>query len=214
MFNRAYPLVLLVGSIFFTSAAQADSIYNFDGDTSGTTTPFTDLSSEVYATFSGQVPNAFIVEPVGVPNPYAGLSGNILAENGAAGVTNQALTISLNNLNFSGIVFNFVVDATTPTPLNLSSYFNGTLVGTGTATEPVPTGNRLPEGVMDFYINDQYVPPGRPFTFNSLVISTAASGFAVDNLDIMPEPGSFSLVGVVLSAAALVLLLRRKARLQ
>lgn len=182
----------------FVSLAHADVIgtFNFDNDAVGMTTPFTDTSNGISATFTSPAdPGAFTI----APSVFQALSGNVLGS--AFGGANQ-LDINFNaQLTAATLVF-ATSDFGTPQPFELEAFENGNPVGSATATGVVPAGFIFPEGEIAF--------EGQ--AFNSIVLSTPNSpGFAIDSVEVAeaPEPGTASLILLGALAAFAPTVLRR-----
>jgi hypothetical protein len=190
------PLVLLC------AAANADVIFNFDSDTLGTSTSFEDTVDGLSATFSSSAdPGGFVL----YPTMFDTLTGNVLGDPGPAFADNLALGVTFSH-DLSAITLDFATaDFVTPSPFTLTAYENSTLVGFSTVTGQFPSGFSFPEGEISFN-----------GTFNNIVLSSTATDFAVDNLDVIPttstpEPRSISLLLAALFLPCAALLARRKA---
>lgn len=180
------------------AAANAGAIFNFDTDALGTTTAFTDTNNGVSATFASAAdPGGFVI----YPSIFDTLTGNVLGDPGPAGVDGLALNIDFNQ-PLAGIQLDFATsDLGTPSPLTLTAYENGALVGSDTQFGQVPGGFLFPEGAISFHGG----------VFNQIVISSTAADFAVDNINVTsaPEPGTAALIGIGLILPSLLLLRRR-----
>jgi hypothetical protein len=133
------------------------------------------------------------------------LTGNVLGDPGPAFADNLALGVTFSH-DLSAITLDFATaDFVTPSPFTLTAYENSTLVGFSTVTGQFPSGFSFPEGEISFN-----------GTFNNIVLSSTATDFAVDNLDVIPttstpEPRSISLLLAALFLPCAALLARRKA---
>jgi hypothetical protein len=190
IFNKS--LSLLLPTVLLCAAANASTIFNFDDDTLGTSTTFTDTVDGLSATFSSSAdPGGFVV----YPSMFETLTGNVLGDPGPASANNLDLDINFSQ-NLSAITLDFATaDFSTPSPFTLTAYENNTLVGSDTSTGQFLSGFTFPEGEISF-----------DGTFNNVVLSSTAADFAVDNIDVIrmaeaPEPGDVSLlvIGLFLS---------------
>lgn len=183
-----------------SAGASASTIFNFDGDSPGTSTTFTDTVSGLSATFSSAAdPGGFVV----YSSMFETLTGNVLGDPGPAGQDNLNLDVAFSS-ELDAIVLDFATsDFITPSPLTLSAYQNSQLVGSTTTSGMFLGGFFFPEGEVAF----------NGANFNNIVISSTATDFAVDNINVnaVPEPGPLSLVtvGLVFLVAGS---LRRKGR--
>lgn len=172
----------------FCTMANAATIFNFDNDTVGTTTTFTDTVGNLSATFSSSVPGAYSVQQ----SFFSTLTGNILG----SPANNGPLTIDFNS-NLSAISLLFATaDFNTPSPFTLAAYEGNTLVGSTTSAGMFLAGFLFPEGEIAF----------SGATFNSVVLSSPANGFAIDNVQAAaatPEPRYTWLLGIVLLAVGI-----------
>jgi hypothetical protein len=187
-------MLLLSVAGLMAGMANAATVFNFDQDSLGTSTTFTDTVNGLSATFSSASdPGGFVI----YSSMFETLTGNVLGDPGPAGQDNLAL-----NIGFSGeldaVVLDFATsDFTTPSPLTLSAYQNSQLVGSTTSTGMFLDGFTFPEGEIAF----------DGAAFDAITISSAATDFAVDNITVneAPEPGPFSMAaaGLIVLAAAL-----------
>jgi hypothetical protein len=188
------PLVLLC------AAANASAIFNFDGDAPGTSTTFTDTVNGISATFfSSADPGGFTV----YPSMFETLNGNVLGDPGPAFMDNLTLGVDFSQ-DLAAITLDFATsDFITPSPLTITAYENGALVGSATSTGQFLPGFDFPEGEITFAGG----------FFNQLVISSTATDFAVDNLNVIaaPEPGTFALLGASLLLSGIPAIRRRNA---
>jgi hypothetical protein len=175
------------------AAGSMTAVFNFDNDTPGTSTTFTDTSNGISATFSSSAdPGGFVI----YPTMFETLTGNVLGDPGPAGLDNLALDIAFSQ-DLSAIELDFATaDFFSPSPLTVNAYENGTLVGSNTFPGQFLPGFTFPEGEIAFSGSN----------FNQVVISTTATDFAVDNINVAaaspaPEPSTDLLVGAGLLVA-------------
>lgn len=198
IFSKSIQLLLAAGAL--CAAANASIIFNFDGDSLGTSTNFTDTVNGLSATFSSTAdPGGFVV----YPSIFETLTGNVLGDPGPAGLDNLALSVTFSQ-NLSAVTLDFATaDFATPSPLTISAYENTRPAGSASATGSFLSGFSFPEGEIAF--------TGGPF--NQLVISSTATDFAVDNINVItaaPEPAVSALFGAGLLALSMPSLRRRK----
>jgi hypothetical protein len=182
-------------------SANAATVFNFDGDSLGTSTSFTDTVDGLSATFSSPAdPGGFIV----YASMFSAVNGHVIGDPGPAGANNLALSITFSQ-NIGALTLDFATaDFGSPSPLTLTAYENSNLVGSASATGNVPGGFLFPEGQVSF----------NGGTFNQLVVSSSAPDFAVDNINATaaPEPAPVALFGVSLLAFGIPALRRRSTR--
>jgi hypothetical protein len=188
----ALSTVLLAASTVVLRAGTVT--FNFDSDTVGTATVFTDTVGGLSATFSSSGdPGGFGVEPTF----FSTLTGNALLDPGPAGANNLTLDIVFSAPQ-SGIIMDFATNSEAGVPFDVSALNNGSGVGSSSATGSIPGGFLFPEGVITF----------NSAVFNEVVLSApAALDFAIDNVTVTaaaPEPGSISLLGFGLSCLAVI----------
>jgi hypothetical protein len=194
-------LRLFTATTLLCAAANATTVFNFDNDSIGTTTTFTDTVSGLSATFSSSAdPGGFII----YASMFDTLTGNVLGDPGPAGanylglVVNFSQTLSAIDLNFATADFN------TPSPFTLTAYENGNQVGSNTSSGQFLRGFTFPEGAIAF----------SGANFNEVVLTTAAADFAVDNITVntasttgdptaTPEPSAMALIGAGLVALSI-----------
>jgi hypothetical protein len=193
---RLSQLLLLAA---FALTAHAATILNFDTDAIGTTTQFTDTVNGLSATFSSPAdPGGFEIEP----SIFQALTGNVLGDPGTAFANNIPLTITFNqDLSALGAVF-ATADFGAPSPFTLTAFLGSTQVGTVSATGIVPIGFSFPEGEIAF--------EGSPF--NSVVFSSPAPDFAIDDVAVAtaPEPALNAMVGFALICLGAVCTRRKR----
>jgi hypothetical protein len=191
---------LWVPMVVLCAAANASTIFNFDSDTLGTSTTFTNTVDGLSATFSSSAdPGGFVV----YPSMFETLTGNVLGDPGPASVDNLDLDVSFSQ-DLSAIVLDFATaDFITPSPFTITAYENSTVVGSSTSTGQFLSGFTFPEGEISF-----------DGTFNKIVLSSTSPDFAIDNLNVIPtpEPGDVSLlvIGLFLSCLPFTAFLRRR----
>jgi MYXO-CTERM domain-containing protein len=188
-------------SIGLCATATAATIFNFDADNQGTSTTFTDTVNGLSATFSSpSSPGSFSVQP----SFFATLTGNVLG--GPLFQSNVALDINFSaNLSAIDLLF-ATADFNTPSPFTLAAYEGNTPVGSNTLPGMFLPGFTFPEGEIAF----------SGANFNSVVLSTTAPNFAIDNVQVAPgtaatpEPHSVWLAAAGLMALASSALRRRR----
>jgi len=182
------------------AAANASIVFNFDGDSLGASTTFTDTVDGLSATFSSSAdPGGFVV----YPTMFETLTGNVLGDPGPAFADNLALDVGFSE-NLSAIELDFATsDFITPSPFTVTAYENSALVGSTTSTGQFLSGFNFPEGEIAF----------AGAAFNQVVISSAATDFAVDNINVnpTPEPGTLTSIGAGLLLLVIGSVRRRKA---
>ncbi len=202
---KPFAAKLFAALALCSAAAHAETIavFNFDNDTPGASTTFTDTNNGVSATFSSSDdPGGFVI----YPSIFETLTGNVLGDPGPAGANDIALDIDFSQ-SLSAIVLDFATaDFSSASPLTITAYDNTTEVGSNTSTGEFLSGFTFPEGEIAF---DEG-------TFNNVVISTSSPDFAVDNIEVAtaaaaPEPGTLTMftAGLLLAGVGM---LRRRAR--
>jgi MYXO-CTERM domain-containing protein len=193
--------IAVLGSVF-CAMTQAATVFNFDNDTVGTSTAFTDTVGGISATFtSPNVPGAFSVQQ----SFFETLTGNVLGSPGPAFQNDVPLSITFSSdLSAISLVF-ATADFNTPSPLTLAAYEGTTLVGSNTLAGMFLPGFTFPEGEIAF----------SGANFNSIVLSTPAPNFAIDQVVVAaaaatPEPYSDWLLGLGLVAVGVPALRRRR----
>jgi hypothetical protein len=190
IFNHTCKLLFAACAI--GAAANASTIFNFDGDSLGTSTTFTDTVGGLSATFSSPGdPGGFVI----YPTIFDTLTGNVLGDPGPAGLDDLSLTVAFSQ-DLSAVSLDFATsDFNAASPLTLTAYQNAQMIGSIQAMGTVPDGFFFPEGQIGFSSG----------AFNRIVISTTAPDFAVDNIAATiatPEPALFPLLGLALAAIA------------
>jgi hypothetical protein len=179
------------------AAARADTlaVFNFDSDTPGTSTTFTDTDNGISATFSSSAdPGGFVV----YPSIFETLTGNVLGDPGPAGANGIPLDIDFSQ-NLSAITLDFATaDFSAASPLTITAYENTNLVGSNTSVGEFLSGFTFPEGEIAF----------DGATFNNVVISSSSPDLAVDNIEVAtaaasPEPGTLTMIASGLLLAAI-----------
>lgn len=192
---------LLLAAAFGMAAHASVITFNFDADAVGTSTQFTDTVNGLSATFSSPAdPGGFTIQPT----IFQALNGNVLGDPGPLGTMDIPLTIDFNQ-TLSAIALVFATgDFGTPSPFTLSAFFNGTQVGTVSATGVVPGGFLFPEGEIAF---------SGP-AFNSVVLTTTAPTFAIDQVAAAqaPEADAVLLTGLGFALLGLGRFLKRISR--
>jgi len=184
--GKGIGLAVIVFVCAFTSSSVfADTIFNFNSDLIGTSTPFTDTVSGLGATFtSSHDPGGFAV----TPTFFSTLTGNVLLDPGPAQLNNLTLTI-LFSAEQASISMNFATNSVLGVPFHLDVFDGTSAVGGATASGVIPPGFFFPEGTISFSGS----------TFNRVVLSApTAPHFAIDNVSVnaaaVPEPSSLSLL--------------------
>jgi hypothetical protein len=198
IFNKSARLFLPM--VLLSAAANASVFnFNFDGDNPGTSTTFTDTVGGLSATFSSSAdPGGFVV----YPTMFETLTGNVLGDPGPAFMDNLALDVSFSQ-SLSAIELNFATsDFVSPSLFTISAYQNSHLVGSVSSTGRFLSGFTFPEGEIAF----------EGAAFNNVVISSAATDFAVDNINVAttPEPGFLAPLGIGLSLLGIFSIRRGK----
>ncbi len=187
----------VVCALLAAPGAARAAIIDFGAAPAGVT-PFSLPLGNVTARFSAAAdPAAFAV----VPTRFATLGDQILQD---AGFTPSALTIQ-----FSAPVPDFSAafatdDAGLATPLLLTAYRGGDVVGEARASGTVPAGFFYPEGAIGFSGS----------LFDRVVLDAGAAAFAVGRIEVtgsrtdIPEPGTTGLLGAGVLALGLA---RRRA---
>jgi hypothetical protein len=187
-------LLLIAGLV---PVLKADSIFNFDGDATGTVTPFSTSNNNLtasFAAFDGATPqpNGFSVWNNAFVN-FAG--GNNLYETadipGLPNYTNLTLQILFSS-PVNSVTFPFALNAPGGSTLTLTAFSGGTQIGQIVSGPSTPFGNSYSYGTLAFN-------PGQ--TFDELQLGNAFE-FAIDDLATtnvtpvsgVPEPASVALM--------------------
>ncbi len=197
-------LWILAAALLTGSAAQATTLFDFEADTPGTATQFTDTVNGLSATFfSPADPGGFAIQPT----IFATLTGNVLGDPGPSFQQNLALTVDFSSM-LSAITLVFATaDFGTPSPFRLDAYNGANLVGTASSAGIVPAGLIFPEGEIAFSGGN----------FNSVVFSSDAPTFAIDNVLVAtaaqaPEPGTGAMLLSACACLAVSAIRRRTPR--
>lgn len=183
-------LVVLCGSVLCGSVSAA-TVFTFDSDPNGQSTAFTDTVGGLSVTFSSpNDPGGFSIGP----SFFSTLTGQILADPGPANVNSIPLRLSFSSL-LTDVSLLFATNSNGPVPITLMAYLGGTggtLVGTSTVSGTIPNGFTFPEGSISFSGS----------VFDTIVLSSGAQDFAIDNVSatVVPEPGQLGMVALGLAA--------------
>lgn len=185
---------LLAATAAFGIIAHAGTVvFDFEADSVGTATRFTDTVNGLSATFSSPAdPGGFVIQPT----IFQALNGNVLGDPGPAGANDIPLDIGFSSpLAAISLVF-ATADFGPPSPLTLTAFNGNTQVGMAPATGIVPAGFIFPEGEIAF--------EGAPF--DRVELSTAAPDFAIDQVAAVatPEPSALWIAGLGLIALGAV----------
>ncbi len=179
--RRRWAVYGLVGCLWFTTSSQAavidlspqlDAVSPFQVSLGGVTVSFSAAPDT----------GAFAV----VPTQFATLGPVVLVN---ADFVTSTLTISLSRAlqNFSASFATF--DLGPPTPLTLTAFNKGALVGSLSVVGAVPAGFVYPEGTIGF----------SAAPFDQIVLADAAtSSFAIGNVAV-PEPASLAVAAMGLA---------------
>jgi hypothetical protein len=178
-FRVLFLLALVLGTV---PVARADAVFNFASDALGTSTPFSNTSNGLTATFSTSVgPGGFVI----ATSSFATFTGNVLLDPGPGSVQSVPLLIAFSN-NAASISMDYATTLLAPTPFTLTAFENGSQVGQVSASGVIPSGYLSPEGVISF----------NGAIFNSVVLSSSAP-FAIDNVNVKTrEPSTLLLLGI------------------
>jgi hypothetical protein len=169
------------------SPSPAVVTYNFDQDTLGQQTEFSNSVNGLTATFRSPAdPGGFGIGSSFFAPP---MSGNVLLDPGASGADFIPLTITFSKKVDSIYLF-FATDGTGT--FELTAYYNSMQVGTASATGVIPPGYGFPQGVISL----------SGVTFTSVTLSSPSTPyFAIDNVtvtlasdlpQVRPAPESWS----------------------
>jgi hypothetical protein len=195
MLFRAFLAVSLFASL--VPLAPAASVFNFDADPAGLSTPFTDTNNNVSASFSSAVdPGGFVV----TQTFFVTLTGNVLLVPGPKGVANTPLDIAFDT-NLGSVNLAFALNADASTPMLLEAFLGGNPIGSASATGTIPSGGLgFPEGTIHL----------SGIRFDSIRLSSPnAINFAVDDISVAPpttvtpEPATAPLAALALAIAGL-----------
>ena len=197
---RSGPAFLLAAMTAATMAAATSSAaaqtFDFETTPNFTLVPFSVTNGGLTATFSS--PQGFMVQP----SPFSTLAGRVLMESDPGP---GPLTITFS-APLNGITLGFGLNSLFGTAsLTLQALMGATMVGSANAPGVVPPGNLFPEGSITF----------SGATFNSVLLSSTAPDFAIDNIvarqaSVVPEPATVWLLGS--GALVLVGVARRRSR--
>jgi|SRR5579863_358166 len=180
----AFVLTLCGIAAAGSPALVADAVFNFNSDTVGEATNFTNTVNGISATFSSPLQGGFFVATNFLRPP---MSGNILLDSGVAPDNNIPLFINFST-EISSIILDFGLETTKPGALfDMIAFNNGTEVGSAFATGGGPSFRQGTIGL------------GLPM-FNEVELFTnSAPAFAIDNVrvaGVTPEPASMALFGL------------------
>lgn len=192
---------ILVGTPALTRA-DAISAFNFDSDTVGTTTQFSDTNGGLTAIFSSVAdPGGFAISS----NTFAApMSGNVLLSS----VGNIPLEITFSQPLYS-ITLDFAIEGPN-NPFTLSAFEIGAgEVGFVNASGvSVPTGYAYPQGSVTFtgYFDSIVLTPDNNFVPLGQIPDVY---FAIDNIVAIQAPEPSSLVLLSIGLAGLVIVRRK-----
>ncbi len=172
---------LILATLMSAAPTASAQTFNFETTPFGTPVPLSITNGGVTAAFASAA--GFSVQPTF----FGGLTGRVLRDDDAA---TSPLTITFSTL-LSSVSLNFGLNIV-PAAGNftLVARHGATLVGTVTVAGAPPPGFLFPEGVVSF----------TGATFDTIVLSSTARDFAVDNIVVqpstaIPEPGTVALFG-------------------
>lgn len=187
--------IFLLTSLLVPASAAT---FDFDSVVLGTTTPFAYTVDGITATFDAPnfyVDNSFLIS----------LTGMLLFSNDEALTLPDTLKIGFSkSLNSISLLFALRSDASET--LTLKALMKGVEVGSVSASGLIPGGGFFPEGSISF----------SGTTFDSVVLTSTALDFAIDNLQVavargggeVPEPATAALL--LMGAAGLAAFRRVK----
>ena len=202
--RAALVLILLAAASGAARPAQAQTAtFNFSADAVGTGTTFSDVNNGDTATFSSPAdPGGFTV----FPSLFKTLTGNVLIDNVLNANVQIPLMIAFSQPSRS-FSLNFAQNINVASPLDVSFFNNGVLVGGATAFG-APVGPNNSEGVLSYSSGS---------LFNAVTLTSPNStAFAVDNIhvDVLPVPEASTTVSfgllLALGMGGLVIAARRK----
>lgn len=175
-------------------ASAQSTTFNFDADTLGKSTAFTDTNNGLAATFSSTAgPGAFAVGQSFFSNQSGNDLGSVVGANGSP--LDIAFSKSLTSFSV-----NFGLNGATNSTFTLTAFsggLNGTQVGTKTATGTIPGGIFLfPEGSLSFASTSP---------FDTVELTSTALNIFVDNIAVsapVPEASTTVSLGLLLALAA------------
>lgn len=185
IFARFFPcMAVLMLLTRFATPASAGVVFNFDSDTVGAATPFTNTIGTLQATFNGPSAGVCSVSPLGLvlQSGNAFISGLCISTSPPFVPLNIAF-----DQNVYGITFDFALNL--PDTLVLTALENGVVVGTASSSGSILAGGTFPEGTL-----------GLSGTFNSISLSTSGTPISIDNLNVqnaaaVPEPAGLAWLG-------------------
>ncbi len=188
---------LVLATLVSAAPTASAQTFNFETTPFGTPVPLSITNGGVTAAFASAA--SFSVQP----SFFSGLTGRILRDDDAA---TGPLTITFSTL-LSSVSLNFGLNAVPATGnVTLLARSGATLVGSVTVAGAPPAGFLFPEGVIAFTGAE----------FDTIVLSSTARDFAVDNIVVqpstaIPEPGTVALFGTGLLLVAGAAARRRRA---
>jgi hypothetical protein len=182
-------VLALTGAAILPASAQS-ATFNFDADTAGTTTAFTDTNNGFAATFDSTAGGgAFMVQDSFFQNQ----SGNDLGA--VVGANSIPLDITFSK-SLSSLALNFGLNGPTNSTFTVTAFsggLSGTRVGSATASATIPGGIYLfPEGSVTF----------AGASFDTVELTSTAQNIFVDNIVVsapVPEASSGAGLGLLLA---------------
>ena len=182
----------LLASLLTATPSAALPIYTFDAFTVGNSTPLSETSDGVTATFSSATGVFFVVDAF-----FSTATGNVLADDGS---TLNTLDVSFSS-PFSAFSLFFALNSLANDSLTVEAFsggVGGTSLGSATVAGTVPAGYVFLEGFLTMDLSGA--------SFDTLRITSSARDFAIDDLALrdpadtpVPEPASLTLLGVGLA---------------
>ena len=188
---------LVLATLVSAAPTASAQTFNFETTPFGTPVPLSITNGGVTAAFASAA--GFSVQP----SFFGGLTGRVLRDDDAA---TAPLTVTFSTL-LSSVSLNFGLNAVPATgSLTLLARNGATLVGSVTVAGAPPAGFVFPEGVISF----------TGAGFDTIVLSSTARDFAVDNIVVqpstaIPEPGTVALFGTGLLLVSGAAARRRRA---